>query len=79
MPRGRVDAASLSGLRDSGAGLGVAAGFSNGGLDDYEDHDTYGVVNDPRKNFVSLCLNNNVTQLMEFKECFSQIIRGSFN
>ena len=22
------------------------------GLDDYEDHDTYGVVNDPRKNFV---------------------------
>ena len=61
VPRGRVAAAGLSGLRDSGAGLGVAAGFGNGGLDDYEDHDTYGgVVNDPRKNFVSLCLNNNV-------------------
>merc|ERR1719266_2319157 len=36
VPRGRVAAAGLSGLRDSGAGLGVAAGFGNGGLDDYE-------------------------------------------
>ena len=73
MPRGRVAAAGLSGLRDSGAGLGVAAGFGNGGLDDYEDHDTYGgVVNDPRKNFVSLCLNNNVTNLMEFAAYFMQ-------
>ena len=62
VPRGRVAAAGLSGLsglRDSGAGLGVAA--VGGGLNDYEDYDTYGVVNDPRKNFVSLCLNNNVT------------------
>ena len=61
MPRGRVAAAGLSGLRgDSGAGLELAA--VGGGLNDYEDYDTYGVVNDPRKNFVSLCLNNtNVT------------------
>ena len=57
MPRGRVAAAGLGGLRgDSGAGLELAAG--GGGLNDYEDYDTYGVVNDPRKNFVSLCLNN---------------------
>ena len=49
MPRGRVAAAGLSGLRDSGAGLGVAAG--GGGLNDYEDYNTYGVENDPRKNF----------------------------
>ena len=70
MPRGRVAAAGLSGLRDSGAGHELAAG--GGGLDDYEDHDTYGVVNDPRKNFVSLCLNNNVTWLMEFAAYFWQ-------
>ena len=69
MPRGRVAAAGLGGLRgDSGAGLELAAG--GGGLNDYEDYDTYGVVNDPRKNFVSLCLNNNMTELMEFAAYF---------